>query len=344
MYSNVPMAAGSRGLRLPEGVIEAVVSETAALDDKLLVGLVKEDIEPWDEVIWEEELSPLDEKDDNPWDDELDTVDDTLGIEGVEDDKPWVVLLLEGETTKVEVEVIMELLLQDNSVELKLWLLNKDNWLDTEPEVVWLVDVDKLGVVAAGANEELLVVLVVVVLACGEAVLWKGELDMLEDMDDNTVSASWENELDTTDEDDRLCDEVTCEDETDLVKGWDVEDELDWREEVVRLREEEVLGLIDEDVRTLEEEEELAWIDEEVAKLEEEELDLIEEVEVMLEEVVVLWAAAPVNKTSTYPPTSLQNVRYEAEIPIVDGPKNKLIVMEAADANWELTLGNDEAV
>jgi hypothetical protein len=154
-------------------------------------------------------------------------VDDTLGIEGVEDDKPWVVLLLEGETTKVEVEVIMELLLQDNSVELKLWLLNKDNWLDTEPEVVWLVDVDKLGVVAAGANEELLVVLVVVVLACGEAVLWKGELDMLEDMDDNTVSASWENELDTTDEDDRLCDEVTCEDETDLVKGWDVEDELD---------------------------------------------------------------------------------------------------------------------
>ena len=154
-------------------------------------------------------------------------MDDTLGIEGVEDDKPWVVLLLEGETTKVEVEVIMELLLQDNSVELKLWLLNKDNWLDTEPEVVWLVDVDKLGVVAAGANEELLVVLVVVVLACGEAVLWKGELDMLEDMDDNTVSASWENELDTTDEDDRLCDEVTCEDETDLVKGWEVEDELD---------------------------------------------------------------------------------------------------------------------
>ena len=70
-------------------------------------------------------------------------------------------------------------------------------------------------------------VFVVVVLACGEAVLWKGELDMLEDVDDNTVSASWENELDTTDEDDRLCDEAACEDETDLVKGWDVEDELD---------------------------------------------------------------------------------------------------------------------
>jgi len=47
-------------------------------------------------------------------------VDDTLGIEDVEDDKPWVVLLLEGETTKVEVEVVVELLLQDNSVELKL--------------------------------------------------------------------------------------------------------------------------------------------------------------------------------------------------------------------------------
>ena len=112
----------------------------------------------------------------------------------------------------------------------------------------------------------------------------------------------------------------------------------------MRLLEEEVLALIDEDVRTLEEEEELAWIDEEVAKLEEEELDLIEEVEVMLEEVVVLWVAVPVNKTSTYPPTSLQNVRYEAEIPVVDGPKNKFIVMEAPDANWELTLGNDEAV
>jgi hypothetical protein len=112
----------------------------------------------------------------------------------------------------------------------------------------------------------------------------------------------------------------------------------------VRLLEEEVLALIDEDVRTLEEEEELAWIDEEVAKLEEEELDLIEEVEVMLEEVVVLWAAVPVNKTSTYPPTSLQNVRYEAEIPVVEGPKNNFIVMEAPGANWELTLGNDEAV
>jgi hypothetical protein len=33
MYSNVPIVAGSRGLRLPEGAIEAVVSETAALDE-----------------------------------------------------------------------------------------------------------------------------------------------------------------------------------------------------------------------------------------------------------------------------------------------------------------------
>ena len=97
----------------------------------------------------------------------------------------------------------------------------------------------------------------------------------------------------------------------------------------MRLLGEEVLALIDEDVRTLEEEEELALIDEEVAKL---------------EEVVVLWAAVPVNKTSTYPPTSLQNVRYEAEIPVVEGPKNNFIVMEAPGANWELTLGNDEAV
>jgi hypothetical protein len=97
----------------------------------------------------------------------------------------------------------------------------------------------------------------------------------------------------------------------------------------VRLLGEEVLALIDEDVRTLEEEEELALIDEEVAKL---------------EEVVVLWVAVPVNNTSTYPPISLQNVRYEAEIPVVDGRKNKFIVMEAPGTNWELTLGNEEAV
>jgi hypothetical protein len=66
MYSNVLMAAGSRELRLPEGAIEVVVSETATLDDELLVEVVKEDIEPWDEVVWEEELSPLDEKVDSP--------------------------------------------------------------------------------------------------------------------------------------------------------------------------------------------------------------------------------------------------------------------------------------
>ena len=40
------MVAGSRGLRLPEGATEVVVSETAALDDKLLVVLVEEDTEP----------------------------------------------------------------------------------------------------------------------------------------------------------------------------------------------------------------------------------------------------------------------------------------------------------
>jgi hypothetical protein len=92
------------------------------------------------------------------------------------------------------------------------------------------------------------------------------------------------------------------------------------------------------------EEEELDLIDEVDNMFEKEELDLTEEIEVMLEEVVVLWAPFPVNKTSTYPPTSLQNVRYEAEIPVVDGPKLKLMVMEAPGPNWELTLGNDEAV
>jgi hypothetical protein len=47
-------------------------------------------------------------------------VNDTLGTEDVEDDKPWVVLLLEGETAKLEVEVIVEPLLEDDWVELKL--------------------------------------------------------------------------------------------------------------------------------------------------------------------------------------------------------------------------------
>jgi len=65
MYLNVPMVAGSRGLRLPEGVTEVVVSETAALDDRLLVVLVEDVIKLWDEVGWEE-LNPVEEEDETP--------------------------------------------------------------------------------------------------------------------------------------------------------------------------------------------------------------------------------------------------------------------------------------
>jgi DNA-binding transcriptional regulator/RsmH inhibitor MraZ len=70
MYSNGPIVDGSRGLRLPEGAIVVAVSEIAALDDRLLVVLVEEVIELWDEVSWEEELDPLGEEDENPWDEE----------------------------------------------------------------------------------------------------------------------------------------------------------------------------------------------------------------------------------------------------------------------------------
>jgi hypothetical protein len=88
------MVEGSRGLRLPEGAIEVVVSETAAIDGRLLVALVEDVVELWDEVGWGEELYPLVEEDDTPCDvevardAELDTDDDKLGTEEVEDDNP----------------------------------------------------------------------------------------------------------------------------------------------------------------------------------------------------------------------------------------------------------------
>lgn len=79
--------------------------------------------------------------------------------------------------------------------------------------------------------------------------------------------------------------------------------------------------------------EKLALIDDVVMRLEEDELDLIEEVELMLEEVIVLGAAFPVIKISTYPPLSLQSVRYEAEIPATEGPKDSIILMDAPGPN-----------
>jgi hypothetical protein len=61
-------------------------------------------------------------------------VDDTLGTEGVEDGKPWVVLLLEGETVEIEMEVDVLLLLEDKTAKLEVGvavkLLLEDDWVE----------------------------------------------------------------------------------------------------------------------------------------------------------------------------------------------------------------------
>lgn len=143
--------------------------------------------------------------------------------------------------------------------------------------------------------------------------------------------ALWEDELDPMEVEDELelIGEVAMLEEDVVDEGVmleeDVVDEGVMLEDVV---DEDVMleDVLDEDVRVLEED----VVDDDVRLWED-------------DEVVVPWVAVPVIKRSVYPP-SLQNVRYEAEIPLTVGPKNSGIVIDAPAANWDPTVGKLEAV